>query len=812
MSAKRMFQRYKWLSVSASLALAVGLLAFSMVLLGGLARAQGGPWAPLGGPAIAGGLVSGLAVHPTISGTLYTAVQPPNSGWEIPSTIYRSTDGAANWTAVYTASTRVGSMAMTGNVIYAGADNRDESDPQPVVYCSADGGLSWTTPLSIASGAIWAFDVHPTLAQTAVAGGGDFPDKASLYQTTDSGATWTEIFSDTHPGRAPTVNAVLIHPTTPLIWLLSYDGEVNGTWGSYIYRSADGGGVWTGVYSITEDIVANLIANPVTPTTLYASTRNDNFYRSADGGATWTAVIADGSAGEKLVLDPPNTLYAATGDEVRKSTDQGDSWSTAGHVPDEVRVLAIDLGPTPGALYAGSSEQGIYKSTDGGAGWEERNEGIEVLVTPRDMDVDPQNLNKMFAAADCSGGWMTADGGDTWSEPSSIAGCMGAFAINPGDPDIVYGGAYDCGRGAVLRSEDGGLNFEPVYTATFILPDCSGGDEVIFALAIAPSMTRTVYAAGQDNPNWQGGQAVIVRSLDDGASWTEVFTLPAGSRIQALAIDPTDDDVAYAGGEDCHTGPCEGCIYRTTDGNNWTLVFTSTATVRSIVVDHQKPGVLYAADDGHRVYKSTDGGDNWTVVRYPPWEGGGLSGNLLAIDPHVPSHVYLGGWGYIAETRDGGQTWSEGGDPINQGTPGMDPRALAVDNGTLTQTLYAGFSGVWAYSRPAPQPGGPVTVTAQASAPSAPAGTTVTISGLAVDQHENWVADGTVVTFTTSPVGSFASSTIAKTTMDGRASAALTGVTSGTATITVTAGIGMDTVHVDFTPFTIYLPFVPKGF
>ena len=332
-------------------------------------------------------------------------------------------------------------------------------------------------------------------------------------------------------------------------------------------------------------------------------------------------------------------------------------------------------------------------------------------ITPCDIDVDLQNLDKLFVAADCGGGWVTSNGGDTWTQLSDVADCMGAFAINPEDPNIVYGGEYNDNRGAVIRSEDGGLTFESVYTATFIMPDGSGGNEAIHALAIAPTMSSTVYAAGQDNPAGQDGYAVIVRSLNDGASWTEVFSLPSESEVVALAINPANDDTVYASGQDCSGPDCAGFIYRTTDGSdNWTQVLTTAFTVRSIVVDYQEPDILYAADDilapgdeGYRVYKSTDGGDNWDIVLRPPWEpDGGLSGNLLAIDPCTPTHVYVGGYGFVGETADGGQTWSSVDDPLDRGTPNEDIRALTVDNGTVTQTLYAGFSGVWSYIRQSP--------------------------------------------------------------------------------------------------------------
>jgi uncharacterized repeat protein (TIGR01451 family) len=652
-------------------------------------------WKPMGGPLSEGGRIPALAVHPTISGTVYAAARSPSSEWRLPSMIYKSTDGGAHWTALYGAPNRVMGLATADNLVYAGSYNRDDSNPHPVIHRSLDGGQSWTARLSLAEATIWAFAIHPTVTQTAIAGGGDYPDKAMLYQTTDAGLTWTETFSYTNPGWYPTVNTVLIHPTTPLTWLLTHDGEVNGAVGSYIYRSTDGGLTWTEVYSMTDDIFASLVAHPLTPTILYAGTWQNNFHQSTDGGATWAAVITDGSAGQTVVLDPFNTLYANNGSNVRKSTDEGGSWNTAADLPGEVLSLAIDLGPTPGALYAGLSERGVHRSINGGSDWQARNNGIQTLVLPRDIDVDPQNLDKLLVASEGSGGWMTTDAGATWTQ-LPLADWLGAFAINPEDPNIVYAGEQNCGRGAVQRSEDGGLSFETVYTATFIISDCSGGSEDLHALAIAPSVSSTVYAAGADRPNWEDAYAVIVRSPDDGVSCTEVFTLPARSRVQALAIDPSDHDIVFAGGEDCSgtSGPdCVGFVYRTTDGGaNWTLVLSSTSTVRSVVVDWYDPYVLYVADDNYDVYTSTDRGDNWDMVRTccP-------SGNLVVMDPNVPYHLYLGGWGYVAETLDAGQRWDDA--RINRGTPRMDPRALAVDNGTLIQTLYAGFDGVWYYER-----------------------------------------------------------------------------------------------------------------
>jgi photosystem II stability/assembly factor-like uncharacterized protein len=602
-----------------------------------------------------------------------------------------------------------------------------------------------------------------------------------------------------------------MHPITPSVLLAAAnsDGSPDGV----IYRSEDGGATWPVSVTIQDAQPLVLAAHTITPTILYAGTGGSamtggpsQVFRSTDAGQSWSQVLDE--SGGRLVFRPPSTVYAiADWGEVRASEFNGDpgTWEHVGNVWSPAS-LDIDLEghgtammPVSATLYLGAWEAGVHVSTDGGAGWEERNNGIGSPVQPVDIDVDPQDLDKLFVAAECGKGWMSEDGGENWSEISGA--CTAAYAINPDDPDIVYSGQFNDRDGAVVRSEDGGLNFSPVYTASFVQPDGSGGDEQIYDLAIAPSMSHTVYAGGRDSPRDQQGYGVVLRTLDDGQSWTRVLTVPGDVRVEVLAIDPTDDDVVLVGGEDCSTGPCMGFIYRTTDGGDmWTLVFTPTQTVNSIVVDHQKPHVLYA-NSGYDIFKSADGGDTWGLIRSccP-------SGNRLVIDPFVPSHVYLGGYGYIAETADGGRTWSDWGDPINQGTPQMEPRALTVGTGAPTQTLYGGFSGVWYYRRPAPQPGAPTTVTLS-SVPTSTVDDGVIVSGLVEDQHENWVLGGTPVLFATS-LGTVAPTTTV--TARGVVTTTLTSSQAGTATVTATVGMAWDTIQVEFVEadFKVFLPVV----
>jgi photosystem II stability/assembly factor-like uncharacterized protein len=314
----------------------------------------------------------------------------------------------------------------------------------------------------------------------------------------------------------------------------------------------------------------------------------------------------------------------------------------------------------------------------------------------------PGNVDKLFVAAECLGGWMTEDGGQTWTKPGDISGCMGAFAVNPSDPEIVYAGNFDNGKGAISRSTDGGIVFTRVYTAADIRPDRTGGDEQIRALAVAQANPSVVYAGGRHSHPDVPDSATIVRSVDGGLTWTPVFTQTDAS-VEAIAIDPVDANVVYAGGQVCLLGNCYGAVVRTTNGGaTWQPTLATSDTVSSLVVDRFTRAV-YVADRAYTVRKSTDGGVVWTIVRLPSRITGEPSGYLLAADPDLANHILLAGWGYIAETWDGGQTWSEWGAPLNENTPRMDPGALAFDFGRGTRTIYAGFTGVWKYTTEGPE-------------------------------------------------------------------------------------------------------------
>lgn len=264
------------------------------------------------------------------------------------------------------------------------------------------------------------------------------------------------------------ISALAIDPQTPTTL---YAGTPAGG----VYKSLDGGAHWSAASDGLTDVrVRALAIDPQTPATLYAVTQASGVYKSLDGGAHWTAANQgiDGVGGfpptlgvVTLAIDPQNpaTLYAGrtSGLGVFKSTDGGGQWSAAsnglpegnpGGLGEVVRALAIDP-QTPGTLYAGTFQSGVYKSTDGGNQWDATNDGLGDLVILT-LAIDPLAPGTLYAGTRDGGVFKSADGGTSWlaMNEGMIASSVFSLAIDPQTLGTLYAGGVE----GVFRSVDGG--------------------------------------------------------------------------------------------------------------------------------------------------------------------------------------------------------------------------------------------------------------------------------------------------------------------------------------------------------------------
>ncbi|MHC4428127.1 MAG: WD40/YVTN/BNR-like repeat-containing protein, partial [Planctomycetota bacterium] len=269
----------------------------------------------------------------------------------------------------------------------------------------------------------------------------------------------------------------------------------------------------------------------------------------------------------------------------------------------------------------------------------------------------------------------------TWTQrgPTNIGGRITDIAVHPLDGDIVYAGAAE---GGVLRSTDGGQSWTPLFDDQ---PSISIG-----AVAIDPSNPDVIYAGtGEVNPGGGSvayGGAGLFRSEDQGETW-EFVGLEDSGAIGRIRIDPTDPDRIFVAvmGFLWETNPERG-VYRTTNGGTtWERVHyvaDDTGCV-DLIMRPDDPDVLYAAmwqrlrqpefyDYGGpncAVYRTLDGGDNWTLVGgglpAPNANDGRIGLSLCASQPEVMHAVYADRTGFfdgLYRSTDGGFTWSQTND------------------------------------------------------------------------------------------------------------------------------------------------------
>jgi photosystem II stability/assembly factor-like uncharacterized protein len=197
-------------------------------------------------------------------------------------------------------------------------------------------------------------------------------------------------------------------------------------------------------------------------------------------------------------------------------------------------------------------------------------------------------------------------------------------------------------------------------------------------IAVAPNAPNTIYV---------GASSGIHRSTDAGATWTKTPTagLPAFPFSTALAVDPTNSSVVY-------TGMINGGLFKTTDGgNNWTAVNIpqNFVTVFTIVFDPATPATMYVGSGGG-LFKSTDSGNTWT-----PINNFGIPGvpnvRALAIDPTTPATIYAGsiGNGGFFKSTNGGSSWTLMNTGMSNPT---SVNAIVLDPGNPS-TIYTGHGG-----------------------------------------------------------------------------------------------------------------------
>jgi photosystem II stability/assembly factor-like uncharacterized protein len=407
-------------------------------------------------------------------------------------------------------------------------------------------------------------------------------------------------------------------------------------------------------------------------------------------GAAWEMLSQDFSKAwpTSLLIVPTETgssfYLTLYGDGVIRSRDEGQSWELAnrGLPSHALTSLAVDSAD-PKLLYVATDDgMGVLQSFNGGDSWDFYDYRGEIYGA---------KISRL-AYTTAQGGALlagTSDGrilihrrdASDWELCFGLSkGAINVLVVAEADDNFVYAGTS---RGIILRSQDGGANWEPLGQPS--------SDLEVTTLAVALDDPERLYVGAHGN-----GGYTIWQSQDAGQHWEMVrgTGLPR-VWIASLAL-------AGRGTPRLVAGTADGLFASADDGSTWSQesLGAPLATVRRVAVGAGHAAPIYAIVGGS-VYVNDGTLYNNPRASSHEWvHGEGLEAEAvraIAVDPGDPRIAYvgvllLGEWSVFG-TRDGGQTWQRTAPPpIEPIVP--DTMALALGKTQDRRTvIYAGTVG-----------------------------------------------------------------------------------------------------------------------
>jgi photosystem II stability/assembly factor-like uncharacterized protein len=336
------------------------------------------------------------------------------------------------------------------------------------------------------------------------------------------------------------------------------------------------------------------------------------------------------------------------------------------------RVVAVAGHPTQAmTFYFGACAGGVWKTLDGGIYWENISDGFFETAAVGALAVAPSDPNVIYAGTGeaCirgnvshgDGVYRSTDGGRTWVNCGlRNSRHIGRIRVHPRDPDLVYVAALGHAWGpnrerGVFRSRDGGgfweqLLFKSEDAGAVDLSLDAGNPRVLFASIWQARRTPwSMSSGGPDSGLW--------RSTDGGDTWTEVSRkpgLPRGvlGRI-GVTVSPADGRRVYAVVE-----ADDGALFRSDDGGDTWQRCSEEPGLRGrpwyymhVFADPRDVDTVWVAD--YSLWKSIDGGKTFVEVATPHGDN-----HDLWIDPANPLRMIEGNDGGACVTFNGGQSWS----------------------------------------------------------------------------------------------------------------------------------------------------------
>ena len=231
--------------------------------------------------------------------------------------------------------------------------------------------------------------------------------------------------------------------------------------------------------------------------------------------------------------------------------------------------------------------------------------------------------------------------------PSLTSGRISDIAVNPNNIFEYY---VATSAGGVWKTINSGIDYTPVFD--------NEGSYSIGCVSIDPNNSNIIWVGSGENNNQRSvsyGDGVY-KSIDGGDTWKNMG-LKSSEHIGKIIIDPNNSNVIYVAA----IGPLwskggERGLYKSIDGGiNWSLILyiDENTGVNDVIIDPRNTDILYASSfqrrrhvftyvgggPGSGMHKSEDGGENWIKINTGlPTEEIGRIG--LTISPANPEYIY----------------------------------------------------------------------------------------------------------------------------------------------------------------------------
>lgn len=447
--------------------------------------------------------------------------------------------------------------------------------------------------------------------------------------------------------------------------------------------------------------IAGMAFHPTDSNTFFVCAPQGGVWKTSNHGKTWLQLFGTGpnvntigATSMLLSYNNPDTMYVGTGDRdagdapgygVIASWNGGKTWVSRNSGMGNYMVGRMIMHPKNSAIMLAATNNGIYRTTNGGASWSQTLSGgaWDVAFKPTDPSIVYAVINALF--------YRSTDNGQSWTQITSglpSSGIQrGMLSVTAADKDYVYlvlSNNSNSGFYGFYQSTDAGLNFSTKSTTPNILgyseTGSGSGGQGWYDLDVAasPFDKSTVYVYGIN----------VWKSTDGGANWSINAHWVGNGGADDIHADQHSGEFGITGRK-LYAGNDGGIYYSSDGGKVWKNLSDGIQNSQIYRLAQAQTDPFVTAQG----YQDNGSAQSQQDQFYTYYGGDGMD---CAVDPADHSYVY-GSYVYgriyrAINKNDVVTVGANGTNGINESGGWLTPFVLQEGN---PSRMFAGYTNVW---------------------------------------------------------------------------------------------------------------------